>query len=83
MALTTHSILRRRTVEKVSGYSRSSLYRRIGDGTWPPPVSIGPRSVGWPSDEVHAVIAARVRGSTHAQIKRLVDDLLKVRHAQV
>lgn len=58
----TRTILRRRQVEAVSGYSRSTIYLRIAQGLLPKPVSLGPRAVGWPSDEVDAINTASHRG---------------------
>lgn len=44
---TSLAILRRKQVERETGLSRSSIYRRIHAGTFPAPVQLGPRSVGW------------------------------------
>lgn len=37
-----------------SGKSRTSIYRDIAAGRMPAPVRIGPRAVGWRSDEYDA-----------------------------
>jgi prophage regulatory protein len=34
-------------VLKVSGLGRSTIYRWIADGSFPPPVRLGPRAVAW------------------------------------
>jgi prophage regulatory protein len=34
-------------VERASGFHRSTLYRKIAAGEFPPPVQIGPRRVAW------------------------------------
>jgi len=34
-------------VLKVTGLGRSTIYRWIADGTFPPPVRLGPRAVAW------------------------------------
>ncbi len=60
------TILRRRAVESRTGLSRSSIYRRLTDGSQPPfphPVSLGNRSVGWIEEEVDAWILACIAGS--------------------
>lgn len=44
---TALAILRRKQVERETGLSRSSIYRRIHAGTFPAPVQLGLRSVGW------------------------------------
>jgi prophage regulatory protein len=51
-------ILRRRQVESRCGLSRSAIYRRIADGTFPKPVTIGDgRAVGWLAHEVDDFLA--------------------------
>ena len=40
-------ILRLKAVLERTGLSSSSVYRRIGDGTFPKQVQLGPRSAGW------------------------------------
>ena len=69
MAIT---ILRLPAVKSSCGYSRSTIYLRITQGLWPKPISLGPRSVGWPEHEVAAVNAARVAGKTDSEIRALV-----------
>ncbi|WP_144156331.1 helix-turn-helix transcriptional regulator [Paraburkholderia sp. BCC1885] len=44
---TALAILRRKQVERETGLSRSSIYRRMHAGTFPIPVQLGLRSVGW------------------------------------
>ena len=39
--------LRRSDVEHFSGLSRSTIYRRIGEGTFPAPFSLGGNCVRW------------------------------------
>ena len=69
------TILRLPAVKSSCGYSRSTIYLRISQGLWPRPVSLGPRSVGWPDHEVAAVNAARIAGKTDEQIRSLVSRL--------
>ena len=69
------AILRRRSVELQSGYSRSTLYLRISQGLWTHPVKIGPRAVGWPDHEVTAVNFARIAGKSDEEIRALVKRL--------
>lgn len=49
-------ILRLPEVLLVSGHSRSSLYRAIRAGRFPPPVGVGDRARGWRDSEVQAWI---------------------------
>jgi len=43
----THTILRLPAVKAMIGLSRSTIYLRIAEGTFPKPVSLGARAVGW------------------------------------
>ena len=70
-----HTMLRFPTVKARTGLSRSTIYLRISRGTFPAPVSLGSRAVGWIEAEVHAWLTARIahrrliapgeRGSSH------------------
>ena len=70
-----HTMLRFPTVKARTGLSRSTIYLRISRGTFPAPVSLGDRAVGWIEAEVHAWLTARIaqrrqitlaeRGSSH------------------
>ena len=51
-------IIRRREVERCIGISKSALYRRIAEGTFPKPVTLsGGRAVGWIEREVAEFLA--------------------------
>ena len=43
-------LLRLPDVRHKTGLSRSAIYRRIADGTFPAPVKIGARSSAWAGD---------------------------------
>lgn len=72
---TDFAILRRKQVQTLSGYSRSTLYSRMADGLWPKPVHLGPRAVGWPAREVQALNEARIAGLSDSAIRDLVQQL--------
>jgi prophage regulatory protein len=63
------------SVKSESGLSRSTIYLRVSQGLWTKPVSLGARAVGWPSDEVEAINAARIAGNTDDEIRVLVTKL--------
>ena len=56
----TNRILRRPEVEHLTGLSRSTLYAMIVEGTFPKPVRLGKRAVGWPEAVVCDWLAQRV-----------------------
>lgn len=78
-----HTILRIPATKSQSGYSRSTLYLRINQGLWTKQVSLGPRAVGWPANEVTALNAARISGKTDAEIRELVLKLEAARKVAV
>ena len=53
-------ILRRKDVQARTGLSRSTLYLRISQGTFPQSVPLGPRAVGWLESEVEAWLQGQV-----------------------
>jgi prophage regulatory protein len=54
------SILRRKQVEERTGLSRSTIYLRIHEGTFPRPINLGARAVGWVENEIEAWLASCV-----------------------
>lgn len=57
-------------VMRITALSRATLYRRIAEGKFPPPVHLGGRACGWPPAALQAWIddpegysAAPVRGA--------------------
>lgn len=70
------SILRMPAVKAETGHrSHASIYTAIKAGLFTTPVQIGQRSVGWPSEEVAAINAARIAGKSETEIKELVNRL--------
>ena len=58
------------------GYrSHASIYTSVLAGVFTEPVKIGPRAVGWPANEVDAILKARIGGKTDDQIRDLVKKL--------
>jgi prophage regulatory protein len=53
------TILRRKQVEARVGLRRSTIYQRVAEGTFPAPVNLGGRAVGWVAAEVERWIADR------------------------
>ena len=57
------AILRLPTVKARTGLSRSTIYQRVSVGTFPQPVNLGARAVGWLEAEIDAWLAAQVERS--------------------
>jgi prophage regulatory protein len=55
-----NSILRLPEVKARVGLSRSTLYLRIGEGTFPKPISLGARAVGWLESDIEAWVSKQV-----------------------
>lgn len=60
------SILRLPTVKARTGLSRSTIYLRVSEGTFPKPVSLGGRAVGWIESEVQQWLEQRIEASRKA-----------------
>jgi prophage regulatory protein len=74
-------ILRRKQVEHRTGLSRSTIYLRIKQGTFPRPVGLGPRAVGWLENEIDAWLAACIENrhpltvrENRAEVRRVRED---------
>lgn len=57
------SILRLPKVQSRTGLPRSTIYLRISQGTFPLPISLGARSVGWIESEIEDWIGRRIAQS--------------------
>lgn len=57
--MSSHSLLDRKEVSRLTVLSRSTLYRFIREGTFPAPVQLGARRIAWRQDEVNAWIESR------------------------
>jgi prophage regulatory protein len=55
----TQRILRFPDVRATVGLSHSTIYLRIAEGTFPKPVSLGGRAVGWLESEIEAWIQSK------------------------
>ncbi|MEA3275282.1 MAG: AlpA family transcriptional regulator [Pseudomonadota bacterium] len=62
----THSILRLPAVKARTGLSRSTIYLRISEGSFPRPVSLGGRAVGWIEAEVNDWLNQQIDNSRKA-----------------
>lgn len=71
----TLTIIRRNEVETRTGLSRSTIYAKMRpnpkcpnayDPTFPKPVSIGAKAVGWVEEELEAWLIAQIQKSRKA-----------------
>jgi prophage regulatory protein len=72
-------IVRRPEVLELLKISRSNLYKKIDNGLWPKPISLGSRAVAWLSSENEQVLAAMISGQSQDKIRELVKRLIKDR----
>lgn len=73
------AILRIGAVQGRYGLARSTIYLHIHKGLLPPPVSLGPRAVGFPENELNAIFSARIAGADEGEIKSIVSRLMESR----
>jgi prophage regulatory protein len=58
-----HAVLRLPGVKRITGLSRSTIYLRIAEGTFPKPISLGDRAVGWLEDDLQMWLQQRIDAS--------------------
>ena len=56
-------VLRLPRVQARTGLSRSSIYVRVANGSFPQPIRLGARAVGWLESEVNAWIREQIAAS--------------------
>lgn len=59
----TQIILRLSTVKNRTGLGRSTIYKKISNGTFPKPIAIGKRAVGWLESDIENWISQCVEES--------------------
>lgn len=60
------TILRCPAVKARTGLSRGTIYLRIAKGTFPKPVSLGGRAVGWVESEIQEWLERQIEASRKA-----------------
>jgi prophage regulatory protein len=63
LPLAGDTILRLPQVKGRTGLSRSSIYAGAKTGTFPAPVKLGERAVGWTASSIDAWLQARVQAA--------------------
>ena len=69
-AIEGNQMLSRREVERLTGLSRSTLYRHMRAGLFPEPLKVGPRAVRWPAAEVTDWLLKCERATGHGEKRR-------------
>jgi prophage regulatory protein len=59
------TILRLPSVKARTGLSRSTIYQRIKEGSFPRPVNLGARAVGWLESEIEEWLDNQIKQSRH------------------
>jgi prophage regulatory protein len=59
----TNVILRLPEVKARTGLSRSTIYLRVSEGTFPEPIKLGDRAVGWVEAEVEEWLRQLIEAS--------------------
>lgn len=54
------TIIRLPEVIRRTGLSRSTIYLRMREGTFPMSIPLGPKSVGWSVDEIEEFLQRRI-----------------------
>ena len=54
-------IVRRDEVSKLTGLARATIYKKVSDGSFPAPIRLGARSVGWRLSDIVAWLEAPER----------------------
>jgi len=49
-------LLRMPTVQQLTGFSRTEIYKRMKEGTFPQSIKLGKRSIVWSSEAIEAFI---------------------------
>jgi prophage regulatory protein len=75
-----HRIMRLPEVKTITGLSRSTIYFRIAEGTFPKQISLGGRAVGWLENEIQEWLERQIQTqadkATAERFVELMQDLL-------
>ena len=56
------SIQRLPGAKRITGLSRSTIYKYMAVGLFPPKIQLGPRAIGWLESDLEAWVQAKVDG---------------------
>lgn len=64
------SILKIPQVQQITGLSRSGIYAKIKEGTFPKQIKLGLRASGWVESEVYAFVQQQIAASRPEQYQQ-------------
>jgi len=64
-----HRFIRLHELTAVTGMSRSTIYNRMKDGSFPRSYQLGDRLVAWLEKDVESWMASKVEGSNWKEVK--------------
>ena len=64
-----------------TGLGVTSIYGRIREGVFPPPIKLTARASAWPEHEVDEIVRAIIAGRACDEIRALVRELVEQRTA--
>ena len=68
-ALEEHRIVRREEVSQLTGLARATIYKKVADGSFPPPIRLGTRSVGWRLSDIVTWLQAPERQWAPSEVR--------------
>jgi len=60
---TTTRLLRMPAVQQLTGFSRTEIYKRMKEGTFPQSIKLGKRSIAWSATTIDAWIQGLAKGA--------------------
>ena len=67
--LEEHRIVRIDEVCKLTGLAKATIYKKVKEGSFPPPIRLGARSVGWRMSDILAWLEAPERQWDPAEVR--------------
>lgn len=74
-----NALLRMPLVIQATGLSRTVIYERIKEGTFPPPIKLSARASAWPRNEIDLCNEAHIKGRSKDEMRALVTRLTAAR----
>ena len=54
------NVLRLNKIKEKTGLSRSNIYRKVANGEFPKPISLGGKAIGWIENEINEWINGKI-----------------------